>query len=365
MADIGNVVGSEIFGDDFVPSEPEAPEVPDTPALTIDANDRPRTPDGRFASTKEAEEAPEAEAEEEPGDETEPSEPEDAEEAEAEAEGDGDEVAPDGDQEDLVLESDDEEVLALLDKYDGDVVKALKAATEAQSLIGRQGQELGELRTAMEEALDERLQVMQREIIAQSIDWDDQIENNPRRAAEMALNTANIDMLVAALQAWEEEDGSAEGPVLFLRAAQAEVALQQAQYEQAQPAPDPTAEFAAEMDAFKQRHPDVQQHLPAIQKIVSERPTLARALNEGTAKDRATALEDALLLARSQSLSSDTSASARRVILRAQKEANAAKAEAVVETASNTSAASAGPSDDEVLQTDLRTLTGLDDLVVV
>jgi len=47
--------------------------------------------------------------------------------------------------------SDDPEIAAFLAKYGNDPVKALKAATEAQSLIGRQGAELAQTREAMAE----------------------------------------------------------------------------------------------------------------------------------------------------------------------------------------------------------------------
>lgn len=47
--------------------------------------------------------------------------------------------------------SDDPEIAAFLAKYDGDVAKALKAATEQVSVIGRQGQELGKTREELAE----------------------------------------------------------------------------------------------------------------------------------------------------------------------------------------------------------------------
>ena len=53
----------------------------------------------------------------------------------------------------LDLTPETEEYLA---KYDGDLTKALNAAANAQSLIGRQGNELGDVRRELQE-LRERL----------------------------------------------------------------------------------------------------------------------------------------------------------------------------------------------------------------
>jgi len=50
-----------------------------------------------------------------------------------------------------VAPSDDPEIASFLAKYDGDVTKALKAATEQVSVIGRQGQELGKTREELAE----------------------------------------------------------------------------------------------------------------------------------------------------------------------------------------------------------------------
>lgn len=354
MGEIGELAGSEFFGDSFESSPaPEAPAAPDTPEFTIDGSGRAHGEDGKFVSLAEPE-VPQAEAED-----TEEA-PEDSGEEEVPADA---ETAPEAESDDeVVLEIDDDEVLAFLDKYDGDVVKALKAATEGQKLVGRQGQELGDLRKALSEDMDDRLSAMQAAIISQTVNWEEQIEDNPRRAADLALRVGHGDALVAALQAWAEEEDDESGPQMFLRMAQAEMALQEAYMG---PQTEQTESFDDVMAGFKAKHPDVVQHLPTIQKIVAERPTLARSLAEGTPRERALALEDALLLARGQSAATDTPAAARRVILRAKQEADAAKAAAVVESASKSSAASAGPSPDEVLQADLRTLTGLDDLTVV
>src|SRR5512145_2953881 len=62
------------------------------------------------------------------------------------------EIEPEAESDDVLYLELDEDTQALLDsKYGGDLNAMLKAAREAQSLIGRQGNELGELRKEMEE----------------------------------------------------------------------------------------------------------------------------------------------------------------------------------------------------------------------
>jgi hypothetical protein len=56
---------------------------------------------------------------------------------------------------------DDPEIAALLKKHDGDVNKALREAAEAQKLIGKQGQELGELRAVREQVAELRGRIEQ------------------------------------------------------------------------------------------------------------------------------------------------------------------------------------------------------------
>lgn len=324
--------------------EPDAAPETDTPELKIDAQGRAHGPDGKFVGSAEEEITADAEVDD--------SLEADAQEAE--------EVSDDNTEEDagtevedeiLELEVDDPEVLAFLDKYDGDVVKALKAAQEAQSLIGRQGNELGELRELREqfEAFQETLLLQQQ---GQGIDWEEAIDESPEAATLMALRFQNQPKFEEALTAW-----SADDPL------RAFMFLQQANEFEDEPA-EPDGDLATEVESFKQRNPDFQTVLPSIQELAAQRPVMQRALNEGTPQERALALEDLYQLAKSRTRESETSTAARKVILRAKVEADKAKSDAAVVGASRSSAVEAAPTGDSLLQKTLAGFLGDDSFVI-
>lgn len=106
--------GSEETADEAVPDE------------VIELDDEPKTPDEEEEVVVEV-----------------PSEEVEDEEASSEEE----EPEPSGDEEPSAsYSSDDAQIQAFLARYDGDVEAALKAAVNQDSLLGRQGRELGELR---------------------------------------------------------------------------------------------------------------------------------------------------------------------------------------------------------------------------
>ena len=326
------------------PVEPaEAPET-DTPALKIDATGRAHAPDGKFAPKEEEAEDDEdsvavSETEQEVSSEAlEVEEPEE------------------GESEELVFEVDDPEVAALLDKYQGDPVKALKAAAEAQSLIGRQGAELSELRS-----IREQLSNLQSRMTPYRSSIDEDPASLVQEVLERAIQTGQFDDGVydAAIQAWGEED-----PVAATRL-DTRVQLARAEAERIVAQGDSqTTTLDSEFAALKQRHPDVEKFLPSIAKIVEDRPLWREAISQGDPRTRAQAFEDLYLLARSQSDSSDTSAAARKIVLRAKADAERAKEDASVVTASKTSVVEVGPGPNENLQNVLRELSGLEDLVI-
>ncbi len=89
----------------------------------------------------------------------------------------------------------------VLDKYGGDVEKALSAAAEAQSLIGRQSSELGELRQ-MREYYDQQQQQASAQQIASYADED------PQQATMAALQQFGRGSVPyeQALSAWGDMD---------------------------------------------------------------------------------------------------------------------------------------------------------------
>jgi hypothetical protein len=102
------------------------------------------------------------------------------------------------------LEVDDPDVLAFLDKYQGDPVKALKAATEAQRTIGGMANELGELRALREQMaqVQERLDtpVAPQQPITQEL-----IYENPAIATRLAYEQGNTTALTLAFEQWKED----------------------------------------------------------------------------------------------------------------------------------------------------------------
>ncbi len=335
--EIGTAALNEMFGGGEIQdlSDAGASNTGDTPAAPVDT--QPRGADGKFIP-KEEEIAPEPEGYTE---EVAVEFPE--EEAE---EGEDQPVAEVDDDSEIVLEL-DEGVLDLVNtKYGGDIGKALEALQEAQSVIGRQGTELGELREIRNQ-VDSLRELMTLQQQASSVDWDEVIADNPETAVHMALQYQNPQAFEEALESW-----AAVEPI------KAFTFLQEIQ--QAATAPPPT-NLESEMDGLMARYPDLQQRLPAIEKAAGERPALARLLNDEDPRTRAQALEDLYHLSAGAG-TPDTSKAAKRIVLQARAEADAAKADAAVVSASNTAPPPApAKSGDTALAETLQEYLGLGD----
>ena len=327
----------------------ESGETPGESDTVAESTEQPRDPKtGRFVpqETEEtAEEEPEAPSEE------------DTVEEEA-----SDESPEDGEEGELVLEL-DPDLEAILEKYDGDLNKALKALGDSQSMIGRQGNELGDLRqqiSQLTEAVQQRVQQPLTPAFAppyqNSLDEDPQglvIEVLERSAAGLPFDERTYESAIAA---WGEEDpfGAArlDAQVAFAR----QQAAAQAQQEQmAVPA---EKELEQAMATVVQRHPDVEQYLPAIGDLAKEFPTLRDSMDKGTPSQKAQAFEELLKIAKSRS--GDTSREAiKRVVIKTQEEVRKEKADAAVISAKNTTAASAQePSDLDLFHREFRRATG-------
>lgn len=318
----------------------------DTSAAPVET--QPRGTDGKFIK-KEEEIVPEPEGFVEVADSVDEPIPTDAgidEETEEESAGE----APDSpDSDEIVLDADtlglnDDHIL--FTKYGGDLSKALEALSEAQSTIGRQGTELGELRE-LKEQLDSLQNLMTLQQQAQSVDWDEIIAEDPQQAVMLAVQYQNPQAFDEALKTWATDDPI--GAFTFLQ-----------EIQQQATAPPPTT-LESEMESLKARHPDIQQRLPAIQAEAEKRPALARLLSDEDPRVRAQALEDLYVLSRSQE-TPDTSKAGRRIILQARAEADAAKADAAVVSATRSAPPPAPPkSADESLAETLQQYVGLGD----
>jgi len=296
-------------------AEPEA--VPD--GTYEDENGRLRGPDGKFVAkgTEEHEHDPDATPDPEP--------------------------VP----EEWVLDV-DPDVQSFLEKYDGDLNKALRGAIEAQKMVGRQGSELGELRKVQQdlEALKTTLLQRQNEPAPQPQilpNYRELIDEDPRTAAVTAYENQHWDAMGAALAAWKEED-----PVearLFAMQVKNEAEMAQQRYEfeerlaQAQPQVNTEQEFVQAMSGLVARYPDLEATLPAIDAVSKERPLLRQVLESGSPSDRVAALEDLYLIAKSRTVASDTSAAVRQVAVRVSDEARQARAAAAVVSTSGATAA--------------------------
>jgi len=92
----------------------------------------------------------------------------------------------------------------LVESFDGDPAKALRSAVEAQSLIGRQGQELGDLRKEVDAIRASQEQQARPEAFPG--DLDEAIEENPDQVARWALEQNQAGVYNAAMANWYEEN---------------------------------------------------------------------------------------------------------------------------------------------------------------
>lgn len=307
-------------------STTDSEDTAEAPELTEDATGRLHDKEGKFA--------------EKPKDGDEADEPEDP-------------GAEDGDEPEFVLEVDDEETAAkigeYLEKYDGDVVKALQAATEAQSLIGRKGNEASQS-AAEAAALREELRQtreMQQQILAKMSQpqvplipiTQELILEDPATAAQQAVLQDNAAALEATIAVWREENPDAAN--LFLRNLVLEAQLgEQRTAAVTPPAASDTDEVDVEVAKVLERHPDLEQHLPAIGKAADANPLLKRALELGNAAEKAQALEALTVIAKAGSTADTSRDALKRVQIRVKQEADEARRNAAVVSASRSSAAS-------------------------
>jgi len=318
---------------------------------------QPRGPDGKFVAREE--EAEELEESDEDFEEQEASEGE--EQAEDDQDEDPEEVSED---EEYVLDL-DPDVEAYLQKYDGDIGKALHAAAEGSSLIGRQGQEVGELRSQLNDLTQFLLKERQNAPVHQGPSIEAIIdEEGPERAAKEAYRRNDPQGLRRAIDAWKEEgEEGAYGAAVFVGGLQAELAkaevleIMQAReaYGQQQ------TSVGAEIAEVVKRHPDVEKYLPAMAQVAQDLPLLQAALANGDAKTKAQAFETLYRLAASQQVADTSSKAMRKVAISTRREAQEAKAQAAVLSASRRKSAGEEPSRVDSFKQAFRQATGLPD----
>lgn len=358
----------ELFGSDEPIEDHGAAPAGDTPAVQVDAHGRAHGEDGKFVAQPTQEgyiEEVEVEVVAEPA-EVAPEANDSTEEEVPAAVG----IEPEVETDEVVLEL-DEDLLELVNtKYGGDLTAALRGLKEAQSLIGRQGSELGQTREENEllQGILERFNSLETRMTPYLNDVDENPEGLANEIVARAMETGDVRFLddprfAQAIEVWGEEEPfkaaqfSAQVNMAKMAAMNAQAAAEQA--------PETTLE--GEMQALQARYPDLRQRLPAISEMAEKRPALAGLLRNEDPTVRAQALEDLYHLS-AGATTGDTSQAARRIVLQARAEADAAKADATVVSASKSSAAATPPakSGDQALQEVLQSEIGLgDDFIIV
>ena len=236
----------------------------------------------------------------------------------------------------LYLELDDETQNLIDTKYGGDMNKALAALRESQSLIGRQGTELGDLRKQLEEVktLVERGQIMSQPYS----DWPDEYAEPHEAAAafrtiaEEAFQREDVDTFATAVNAWAAQDPAAANTYRDLKVLQL-----QTQIPQQAPVDDEAtlkAGAAAVKEKYPRFNPEDTTFMSEFDAELEKFPTL-RALLWGeipgtTPAQRIAALDETVGRVASR-LSADTEQAARkRVAIRTTEEARQARREARV-----------------------------------
>lgn len=101
---------------------------------------------------------------------------------------------------------DDPDIQSYIEKFGGDISQALRSAVEAQSLIGRQGQELGELRALRQEMEAIRQQISSTPAAPAALPSNTQelLEDDPGTLAQWAFENGRQDVYDQAMDAWFE-----------------------------------------------------------------------------------------------------------------------------------------------------------------
>ncbi len=243
----------------------------------------------------------------------------------------------------LYLELDDETQNLIDSKYGGDIGKALGALRESQSLIGRQGGELGDLRKQLEEL---STLVKQGQVRSQPYpEWPDEFAEPAEAAAafraiaEEAFAREDVETFGQAVDSWIEQDPAGAATYRDLKILQMQQALSQTP---GAAASDPEATLREGAEAIRQEfprfQPDDAEFMGAFDKELEKFPTL-RALLWGeipgtTPDQRIAALRETVGRVASQFTAETERAARRRVAIRTSEEARQARREARVTSGS-------------------------------
>jgi len=246
-----------------------------------------------------------------------------------EPEGDEPAAPPaDGDEEEMFLELTPELEALINEKYDGDINKALNALPNAQSVIGRQGNELGDVKRQLAE-IQEKLNRPVPQAYDAWPDSDDEPEEIVpvyRNIAEQAFDNEDPQTFIRAVETWREVDPL--GAATYRDAKRVELLLRERE-DQTAPAQD---DLEPRMAALVEKYPDIQK--PEIQQeigaLAQARPTLGRLLADATTAERVQILEDLYVEVAGRKASDTSQHALRKVAIRRSEEATQARQAAQV-----------------------------------
>lgn len=189
----------------------------------------------------------------------------------------------------------DPDVARFLQKYDGDIEKALRGAAEQQSLVGRLGQELGELRSKVDE--------IPRQPAVVPPNLEDLITEQPRDVAMWALQQGNQGPVYdAAMREWYDQS-----PMEAARFEQdLRMEMLRSEFEARQQPFQQTLKQQAEQQAvgeFARQNPDVHLFADMIQEIAAQNPVLSKLLGSDDPAEKVGALGVLYQLAKGSSVS--------------------------------------------------------------
>lgn len=244
----------------------------------------------------------------------------------------------DEDADTLYLELDDATQALIDSKYGGDINKALAALPEAQSTIGRQGNEMGALRQELEAF---RAQLQADFAAAQPYaQWPDEFADTSEQAAalrviaEQAFDRRDAQTFDQALRAWSEADPVSAGLYRDLK----EMQVLQIQREAQAPVND-EALLAEGIQKTVSEIPQlndsafVDQVNAELEKTPSLKAVLWGQVPGVSVEERVTILREAAQRVQARTTSETAERARKRIAVRTSEEARAARAQAQVERA--------------------------------
>lgn len=224
------------------------------------------------------------------------------------------------------------------------------AYSELASAYGRQGNEMGELRKAVE-SLQESMP--QQQAYQPSYDWDNLIDVNPAMAAQAAYESGDQFQLNRAVQAWEDVAPGAPSLWAQVEAMKAQIAeMQESVPQQIQPLIEQQATQQTQqiLGEFYRQHPGAEKYSQQMSdRVMSDPlgPRLIQVLENGTPQEKVGVLTYLFNQVRATDpQQADTlQAQAKDIAVEQARLAEQAKLEAQVVSASNSNAGDPPPQD--------------------